>query len=182
MLSLMICGLLLAAEMINYSMGRALNAHGILPRSLEHLSGILYAPFLHGNGHHFLSNIVPLFVFSLLAMQHGIIRFLLVTIGVTALGGALVWLLGRDALHIGASGLVYGYFGFLLVAGFVSREFKLMLISALVWLTYGGIVYGILPTQPHISFESHLFGFIVGAIIGYKLGGVAVRRRKTVKH
>ena len=178
----MICALLVAAEAINYSLDRALNVYGILPRSIEHLSGIFFAPFLHGNGRHFLSNILPFFVFSLLVMQHGIIRYLLVTVGVTALGGILVWLLGRDALHIGASGLVYGYFGFLLVAGFVSREFKLMLISALVWLTYGGIVYGILPTQPHISFESHLFGFMVGAIIGYKWGGVAVSRRKSIKH
>lgn len=164
-------------EFFNLTTDRALNVLGIVPRDVNHLSGIALAPFLHGDLAHYASNIVPLMVFSLLVMQHGFIRFLLVTVAVVAFGGGLVWLLGRSAIHIGASGLVYGYFGFLLVAGFVSREFKLMAISALVWILYGGIVYGVLPLQPHISFESHLFGFLVGAFIGYKWGGVAVKRR-----
>lgn len=165
-----------AVEILNIAFERTLNVHGILPRNPHHWYGVAFAPFLHGNTAHYLSNIVPLMVFSLLVMQHGIVRFMFVTVVVVVVGGSLVWLFARGAMHIGASGLLYGYFGFLLVAGFVSREFKLMLISALVWFFYGGIVYGILPTMDHISFESHFFGFAVGAAFGFKWGGVAIRK------
>lgn len=165
--------LITGAELVNYLLDRTLNIYGILPRDPTSWYGIFAAPFLHGSVLHYASNIVPLLVFSFLAMQHGIVRYLLVTLAVVIVGGALVWLFARSAIHIGASGLVYGYFGFLLVAGFVSREPKLIVISLLVWLFYGGIVYGVLPVQPHISFESHLFGFLVGAVVGYRWGGVA---------
>ncbi len=161
-----------SVEVLNALLGRMLNAYGILPRSLDHWYGIPFAPFLHGSPAHYASNIIPLLVLSFFAMQHGILRYLLVTVGVILGSGFLVWLLGRPAIHIGASGLIYGYFGFLLVAGFVSREFKLMLISVIVWILYGSIVYGVLPTLPHISFESHLAGFLVGGFVGYRWGGV----------
>ncbi|MCG8668692.1 MAG: rhomboid family intramembrane serine protease [Pseudomonadales bacterium] len=164
-------------EIANSALDRSLNIHGILPRSSDHWYGVALAPLLHGSAAHYGGNIVPLMLFSFLVMQHGIIRYFLLTLTVTMIGGSLVWVFAREALHIGASGLLYGYFGFLLVAGFVSREFKLMLISAVVWFFYGGIVYGILPTVPQISFESHLFGFLVGAVFGYKWGGVAVNNR-----
>lgn len=163
-------------EILNIALERSLNIHGILPRNPDHWYGVIFAPFLHGNTAHYLSNIVPLVVFSLLVMQHGIVRFMLLTMVVVLIGGSFVWLFARGAMHIGASGLLYGYFGFLLVAGFVSKEFKLMVISGLVWFFYGGIVYGILPTMPHISFESHFFGFVVGAVFGYRWGGVAIPR------
>ncbi|MDX1692406.1 MAG: rhomboid family intramembrane serine protease [Ketobacteraceae bacterium] len=159
-------------EVVNALMGRMLNSYGILPRSADHWLGVPLAPFLHGSPAHYASNIVPLLVLSFFAMQHGIWRYLLVTTGVILASGLLVWLFGRPAIHIGASGLIYGYFGFLLVAGFVSREFKLILIAVVVWLLYGSIIYGVLPSLPHISFESHLFGFLTGAFVGYRWGGV----------
>lgn len=159
-------------EIINVSLDRQLNAYGILPRSPDHWLGILAAPFLHGSATHYVGNIVPLIVLSFFSMQHGILRFLLVSSAVIVGGGSMVWLFGRPAVHIGASGLIYGYLGFLLVAGFISREFRLMVISVIVWVLYGSAVYGILPTQPHVSFESHFFGFVVGALVGYRWGGV----------
>lgn len=168
-------------ELFNVSIDRSLNHHGILPRDPDHWYGVFFAPFLHGSSQHYGSNIMPLVVFSFLVMQHGVIRYLLLTLTVVVLGGSLVWLFGREAFHIGASGVLYGYFGFLLVAGFVSREFKLIVISLLVWFLYGGIVYGILPTMPHVSFESHLFGFLVGAVFGFKWGGVDQRYLKRTK-
>lgn len=165
-----------AVEVVNVASERSLTGFGILPRAPEHWYGIMLAPFLHGSAAHYASNIVPLLVLSFFVMQHGMLRYLLVTLAVILFSGALVWLLARPAIHVGASGLIYGYFGFLVVAGFVSREFKLVVIAILVWFLYGGIVYGILPSLPHISFESHLFGFLVGCVVGYKWGGVKQRR------
>jgi membrane associated rhomboid family serine protease len=69
---------------------------------------------------------------------------------------------GRTAIHVGASGLIYGYFGYLLLAGWLSRELKLILISLFIGVGYGGLVFGILPSNPYISWEGHLFGFVSG--------------------
>jgi len=78
-----------------------------------------------------------------------------------------VWLFGRGAIHIGASGMVYGYFGFLVLAGFKSKKIKYLVISVLVAALYGGMLVGILPTSKFISFEYHLFGFIGGLIAAW---------------
>ena len=99
-------------EIVNVSLERALNSYGILPRSPHHWYGIVVAPFLHGSAAHYGSNIVPLIILSFFSMQHGILRYLLVSCAVIVAGGFMVWLLGRPAVHIGASGLIYGYLGF----------------------------------------------------------------------
>jgi membrane associated rhomboid family serine protease len=78
--------------------------------------------------------------------------------------GLLVWLFARPATHIGVSGVVYGYFGYLVLAGFLSGKFKLIIISVLVAFFYGGLIFGILPSSPFVSWESHLFGFIAGLV------------------
>jgi len=159
-----------AIEAINFFTARSLNIWGIVPRSTDSLLGILASPFLHGSLYHFSSNIVPLAIFSVLVLQHGLRRYSYATIFIVLVTGVLVWLFGRSAIHIGASGLIYGYFGFLIVAGIVSREFKLVMISIVVGLLYGGMIWGVLPTSSYISFESHLFGALAGAAAGYLWG------------
>ncbi len=161
-IAVMFCLIVTAIEIINLLSGRSLNQLGLIPRDSSSLLGVLLAPLLHGSLTHYLSNIVPLGVFTFLTLQHGLLRFSLVTASCVVFSGGLVWLLGRDAIHIGASGLIYGYFGYLLLAGILSRELKLILISIAVGFIYGGLIRGILPTMPFVSWESHLFGFMIG--------------------
>ncbi|MFT5760807.1 MAG: membrane associated rhomboid family serine protease [Alteromonadaceae bacterium] len=149
-------------EILNLFLGRSLNVFGLMPREINGLVGIVIAPFLHGSLMHYMSNIVPLCIFSFLLLQHGVVRFNLVTFVCIVVSGLLVWMFGRTAIHVGASGLIYGYFGYLLLAGWLSRELKLILISLFIGVGYGGLVFGILPSNPYISWEGHLFGFVSG--------------------
>jgi membrane associated rhomboid family serine protease len=151
-------------EVLNLLSGRMLNQLGNIPRYVPGLKGILLGPFIHGSLQHFFSNIIPLAIFTYLMLQYGSRRYLLVSIWVIMLSGILVWLFGRSASHVGASGLIYGYFGYIVLAGFLSKSIKLLLISLLVAFFYGGLIFGVMPTSPFVSWESHLFGFIAGLI------------------
>lgn len=157
-------------EVINIVTNRSLNSFGILPRNIDGLTGVISAPWLHGGVGHFLSNIVPIIVLSFFVIQYGFKRYLGVSLLIIFGSGLAVWLFARSSYHIGASGLVYGYFGFLLVGGIISQKLKLILISVVTGVAYGGLIWGALPTQPHISFESHLFGFIFGVLAAFKFG------------
>ena len=159
-----VIALVSAIEIINLLSARALNQFGNIPRYVPGLKGIIFGPFLHGSLQHFFSNIIPLAIFTYLTLQYGTKRYWLVTLWIIVLSGILVWLFGRSASHIGASGLIYGYFGFLVVAGFLSKSFKLLIISLVVAFFYGGLIFGVMPTSSFVSWESHLFGFITGII------------------
>ena len=161
---------LFSVELFNLMTGRSLNQFGIAPRQVHSLIGILTAPFIHGSFMHLISNAIPLAVFSFLLMMHGFIRYLLVTLWVIIVGGGLVWLVGREAMHVGASGVIYGYFAYLIVAGFLAKEFKPLLISLFVMLGYGGMIWGVLPASPYISWESHLFGAVAGVMAAFIWG------------
>ena len=165
-----LCLVIIVIEVINQFTGGFFRSFGIIPRNIDSLSGIAFAPFLHGGLVHLFSNLGPLFVFTLLLLSHGRTRFLLVFSSTALVGGLLVWFFGRSANHIGMSGVIYGLFGYLVVAGFISREFKLFMISCLVAFVYGGLIFGVLPTIAQVSFESHLFGLIVGIVMAFILG------------
>ncbi|MFT4653133.1 MAG: membrane associated rhomboid family serine protease [Kangiellaceae bacterium] len=160
---------LLVIEIINLFTGRLLSQFSIVPRSFSSLPFIFTAPFLHASVQHFISNIVTLCVFTFLLLQFGERKFFVLSLGLVIGTGLLVWLFGRTASHLGASGVIYGYFGFLLLAGFLSKKLSLILISVLVAFFYGTMVWGVLPSQPYISWESHLFGFITGLFLAWLL-------------
>ena len=146
------------------------NFFGIAPREISHLSGILFAPFLHGDWSHLLSNFFPFIIFSSLIGLHSVKRFWVVFILSILTTGTLVWLFARgQSIHIGMSGVVYAMWGYLIVYGFKEKHFRDILISLAVLLIYGGLVFGVLPSSANISYESHLFGALAGGAIGYFL-------------
>lgn len=144
------------------------NNLGIVPRNLNHLSGIVFAPFLHGGWLHLLSNFIPFVILSTLIGVHSLKRFWTVFILSVVLTGILVWCFARGgSIHVGMSGVVYAMWGYLIVYGFKRKHFRDIALAVVVIALYGGFIFGVLPTAPHISFESHLFGAIVGGGLGY---------------
>ncbi|MDP2635291.1 MULTISPECIES: rhomboid family intramembrane serine protease [unclassified Pseudoalteromonas] len=156
-------------QVVNSLPGINLNGLGIYPRSLSGLTGIFFAPFLHGGWAHLISNLIPFAVLGWLVCQYSIKRFWLVFIFTALGGGLLVWLFGRGNIHVGLSGVLYGLWGFLICYGLMLRSFKAIVISVVVVFLYSGFIWGVLPQRPHVSFESHLFGAIAGVLIGYYL-------------
>ncbi|MEM9485989.1 MAG: rhomboid family intramembrane serine protease, partial [Cyanobacteria bacterium P01_F01_bin.116] len=150
--------------------GGRLDRYGIQPRSLNGLWGIPLAPFLHGGFRHLIANTVPLLTLSWWVMMRSLGTWFMATVVITLLGGAGTWLLARGgSVHIGASGLVFGYLGFLVARGYFERTMGAIAISLFVLVTYGAMFLGIFPSQPGISWESHLFGFISGIVAAYWL-------------
>ena len=160
---------LFAVEAINLLTGRSLAAYGVFPRELHYLPMIISSPFIHANPAHLLANWFTLIVFIALMGLQGQRRFIGISIWIIVLTGVCVWLFGRSAIHLGASGLIYGYFGFLILAGWRSRRKRMLLVSVLVALAYGTMVIGVLPVAGFVSWESHLFGFISVLIAAWYL-------------
>ncbi|MGR3275791.1 rhomboid family intramembrane serine protease [Acaryochloris marina NIES-2412] len=147
-----------------------LNRFGILPRRWIGLRGILLAPLLHGNLRHLSMNTVPLLVLGWLILVRSTPVFVLVTAAVWLIGGLGVWLFaGSKSNHIGASGLVFGYLGFLLMNGYVEQSLVAIATTILVGLLYGSTLWGILPLQRGVSWQGHLFGVLTGGLCAYYL-------------
>ncbi len=142
-----------------------LDAYGIEPRDEDGLRGIVLAPFLHGGLAHVASNTVPLVALGLLTVLRRL-RDLLVVTGVGGLVSGLgVWLTGTPGtVHIGASGVVFAYLGFLLARGWFDRTPASIFVAVAVALVYGGLLLGIVPSAPGISWQGHLFGFLGGVL------------------
>lgn len=150
-------------EIIDAIAGQAMNSWGIIPRDVGGLIGIPLAPLLHGDFGHLAANSIPFAVLAFFTLLRGVKTFTLVTVFSVVVGGLLVWLMGRSASHIGASGLIFGYFGYLVAAGIFERSLKSILLAVLVVLLYGGMIFGVLPGKTGVSWEGHLFGAIAGA-------------------
>ena len=166
-------------ETVNFAFGHGFTTWGIEPRSLTGLLGIPLAPFIHAGFWHALSNTVPLLVLGGLTLTIGERRFWLTTLAIIVLSGLLVWLFARTAYHVGASGLVFGYFGVLIGRALIERSIVSIAIACLVVALYGGLIWGLLPIGRHISFETHLFGLIAGiatASMPGRCAGSAARR------
>jgi membrane associated rhomboid family serine protease len=143
-------------------LGGSLDGLGLRPRTLGGLWGLVTAPFLHAGFGHLASNTAPFLVLGALMLMRGVSDFVGATIVITLLGGLGVWIFGRSATHIGASGLIFGYLGFLLLVGFLERSILGILVSVGVGVVYGGMLWGVLPQRPCVSWEGHLFGFLAG--------------------
>lgn len=139
--------------------------YGIEPRELAGLRGLLFAPFLHASWPHLLSNSLPFLILGGLVLLRGRQLFLTVTLGCMLLGGLGTWIIGSEGVHIGASGLVFGYFGFLLLRGWFERSLSAIALALLVAVIYGGLLFGVLPLEDGVSWESHLSGMISGGVL-----------------
>ena len=160
--------LLWAVQVVNWIIGYGFNpAFGLIPRHVSGLDGVIAMPLLHGNFAHLMANTPPLLVMGGLLVATATRALLAVNAVVIGLGGGLVWLFGSSAIHIGASGLVFGWFGFLVARGIVDRSPVTLGAALLVGFLYGSILWGVLPGQPGVSWEAHLFGAIAGAAAAF---------------
>ena len=146
-----------------------LNSYGIFPRQVIGLRGILFMPFLHGDFAHLMANTIPFLTLGWLVMVREISDFFAVSAIAMLVSGLGIWLFGAtNSVHVGASGVIFGYLGFLLLRGFFERNLLSIVLSLTVGFLYGGLIWGVLPSQPGVSWEGHLFGFI-GGILAAKL-------------
>ncbi|NEP17855.1 MAG: rhomboid family intramembrane serine protease [Leptolyngbya sp. SIO4C1] len=146
-------------------LGGALNRFGIRPRRPTGLVGILLAPLLHGNLAHLAANTGPLVILSGLILLGGVTNFVIVTAVAWLVSGAGVWLTGGSRTnHLGASGVVFGYFGFLLLRGYFEQSPAAIALAVLTVVLYGGLIWGILPIQRGKSWQSHLYGLAAGGL------------------
>jgi membrane associated rhomboid family serine protease len=140
------------------------NFLGIFPRKLEGLKGILFGPFIHGDTKHLFNNSIPLLILtSALFYFYRSIRWKVLLYGLL-LTGFFTWIIGRPSLHIGASGVIYMLTAFLMFRGILSKQYQLTALSFGVIFLYGSFIWYIFPTDPKISWEGHLSGFLVGLV------------------
>lgn len=142
----------------------ALGRLGIRPRTNIGLLGILFAPFLHRDWSHLLGNLTTFFILGWFVMLGGIQEFYIVTVFVILVGGLGVWLFGSPGSHRGASGVIFGYLGFLLVNGYFESDSLAIVLSAVVGFCYGQLLWLVFPIIEGMSWEGHLFSFLSGVL------------------
>jgi membrane associated rhomboid family serine protease len=154
-----------AVFLVNTVLGGSLLTLGVIPRTMLGLRGILFAPFLHGSLNHLVANSIPFLALGWMVMLRDERHFIPVTLAGMIGSGLAAWLLGAPgSVHIGASGVIFGYLGFLMLTGWYTRSFVSILLSVIVTLFWGSLVFGIMPGEPGISWQSHIGGFLGGVL------------------
>ncbi|MBP9549460.1 MAG: rhomboid family intramembrane serine protease, partial [Chitinophagales bacterium] len=147
--------------------GISLASWGVFPLTVKGLRGILFSPLIHGDWNHLISNSVPFIILGFLMLftyrKVAFKAFVFIYLA----SGFMLWLTGRPSYHIGASNLVYGFAFFLFFSGVFRKDIQSIALSLLIVFLYGGIVWGLLPLDWHISWEGHLMGGISGAFIAF---------------
>jgi len=160
--SLMALGVLWGVHLVNALSGYKLNRLGLIPRNVMGIPGIFFAPFLHGDFNHLFFNSIPFFVLSNFILLQGTEVYLMVTFWVILLGGGLIWLLGRQGIHIGASSLIMGYWSYLLIDAYEQGTTLAIILGFIVLYYFGSMFFSILPSKESTSFEGHFFGMLGG--------------------
>ena len=162
-----VCALIAIIHGVNVFLDYSLNQFGIIPRYSASLPHIFTSPFIHLDGYHLTNNLIGLLIFSSLCLVRSIKFYLWSSVFIIVVGGGLVWVFGRSASHIGASGWIFGLWSLCIALAWFDRKFMNILIAIFVIIFYGGMGMGILPTEQRISFEGHLFGVLAGVLCAY---------------
>lgn len=166
---LLIC-MLWGITLLNAAVRYRLNILGIYPRSLLGTPGIFFHSFLHADFNHLFFNSIPLFVLMDFVLMEGVRHFIIVTLFIILVSGFAIWLFARRGIHLGASSLVSGYFGYLLFNAYQHPSVTSILLAIICVYYFGGILAGLFPQEDKVSWEGHLFGFLAGlaaALINY---------------
>lgn len=149
-------------KIVETALGADFTRFGVYPGQVHGLDGILWSPLIHSSYAHLFANTAPLLVLGT-ALLYGYPRSARIVIPAVYLGcGFGVWLFAREAFHVGASGLIFGFLAFIFAAGALRWDRRAIALSMVVFLLYGGMIWGVLPGRPGISFESHLIGALTG--------------------
>jgi membrane associated rhomboid family serine protease len=160
--------LLYLVELIDVLLPVNLDGYGIVARSFDGLDGIVWAPLLHADWQHLFANTGPVVVFAFLAMAGGIGQWLMVTATIWLIGGLGVWLTASDlTVTVGASGLAFGWLAFLLVRGVFSRSIAQLAVAFVLLALWGGMLWGVFPGTPGVSWQGHLFGALGGVLAAW---------------
>jgi membrane associated rhomboid family serine protease len=156
-------------QLLNWGLDLGLERFGVRPRQVAGLLGVLLAPLLHGGFSHLFANSLPLLVLGTV-MLHLYPNSALKVIPAVYLGpGVAVWLFARGSVHVGASGLIYGLVSYIFVAGLIRRDRRAIAASLLVCFMYGALVWGVLPIEPGVSWETHLAAALIGLLLAIVL-------------
>jgi membrane associated rhomboid family serine protease len=156
-------------EAVDTVLDGRLDRHGIIPRQVDGLDGVVFAPFLHGGFGHLIANTFPFLIMGGAICLGGVTRFVQVTLVVAVIGGVGTWLTGpSNSVHIGASGLVFGYLTYLVTRGLFARKVTYILGGIVTFMVYGGALWGLLPS-PGVSWQGHLFGAAGGVAAAWLL-------------
>jgi membrane associated rhomboid family serine protease len=153
----------------NLLLSAALTRHGIIPRHISSLPGIIWAPFLHVSFAHLVANTLPLLILGGIICARSRAEFIGVTAGGILIGGGLIWLFARNGDHVGASGLIFCYFGFLTSRAWFDRTIVTFCLAVICMVGYGGILLGLLPVFSRVSWEAHLAGLVAGIAIAWMI-------------
>ena len=168
--SFKIIGILWIIHIINRITHYNLNHLGLHTRSLKGLPGIVFAPFLHADFSHLFFNTIPLFVLSDLVLLDGKTVFYEVSLAIIILCGLLTWIFGKRGIHVGASGVIMGYFGYLLAKAYFQITATTIILAAVCLYYFGGLAFSIFPgAKKNVSWEGHLFGLLSGVFAAYYL-------------
>ena len=164
-----LCGVMVLVHLLNMFSGGGLSSLGIRPRDPASLYAIATTPWIHGGLGHLGNNLVMLAALTGLCLLEGVAYFIRASLIIIILSGLLLWLFGRDGVHIGASGWIFGLWSLTIVRAWFHRSYGNVLIAVAVVLLYGGLAWGLLPAGAGISFEGHIFGALAGVAAAWAL-------------
>ncbi|MEJ1378248.1 MAG: rhomboid family intramembrane serine protease [Candidatus Sedimenticola sp. (ex Thyasira tokunagai)] len=164
--------LMWAVQVAQTLLGFEFGVYGIVPRTMEGLWHIPLAPWVHHGVWHLLSNSVPFLLLGWLVQSKGRVLFWEVTLLLVVVGGLGTWAFGSTAYHAGVSGIVLGYWAYLLADSYYSRTLKNIIIATVVIFLFGGLIISLVDVRPHISWVGHVAGMVAGVLVARLANGV----------
>ena len=163
-----VAGMLWVIQLVNAGDEYGLDRFGLRARHLDGLWGVVTEPFLHASYGHLLSNTAPLILIGWVLMRSGVRTWAIVTAVVVVAGGLATWVVGpSDKVIVGASGMVFGWLGYLLARAYFARRFQWVVEAVLVLFFFGTLLFGLLPNlQAHVAWQAHVCGFVAGVATG----------------